>query len=102
MAVAVVDGRQEPTNGGVGHFPGGRRRRIGLRADRLARLADESQLDPVAVDAYLQLGYVPAQLAIFRGVRKLPPGPLWLVMPPQSSPTIHTGTASPSSPSTGS
>jgi asparagine synthase (glutamine-hydrolysing) len=31
-------------------------------------------LDPLAVDAYLALGYVPAPLAIFRGCRKLGPG----------------------------
>jgi asparagine synthase (glutamine-hydrolysing) len=31
-------------------------------------------LEPLAVDAYLALGYVPAPLAIFRGCRKLEPG----------------------------
>jgi asparagine synthase (glutamine-hydrolysing) len=41
----------------------------------LARL-HSSLLDPVAVDAYLALGYVPAPLAIFRNCRKLPPGHL--------------------------
>ena len=33
-------------------------------------------LDPVAVRAYLALGYVPAPLSIFAGIRKLPPATL--------------------------
>ena len=33
-----------------------------------------SLLDPAAVDVYLALGYVPAPMAIFRNVWKLPPG----------------------------
>ncbi len=33
-------------------------------------------LDPVAVRAYLSLGYVPAPLSIFAGIRKLPPATL--------------------------
>ena len=33
-------------------------------------------MEPLAVDAYLALGYVPAPLAIFRGCRKLEPGQL--------------------------
>jgi asparagine synthase (glutamine-hydrolysing) len=36
----------------------------------------KAQLDPVSVDAYLALGYVPAPLAIFRHTRKLPAGHL--------------------------
>jgi asparagine synthase (glutamine-hydrolysing) len=31
-------------------------------------------MEPLAVDAYLALGYIPAPLAIFRGCRKLEPG----------------------------
>jgi asparagine synthase (glutamine-hydrolysing) len=34
------------------------------------------ELDPLALDAYLALHYIPAPLTIFRGVRKLPPGHL--------------------------
>jgi asparagine synthase (glutamine-hydrolysing) len=34
----------------------------------------DGRLDLAAVDVYLALGYVPAPLAIFRGVRKLPAG----------------------------
>ncbi len=33
-------------------------------------------MEPLAVDAYLALGYVPAPLAIFRGCQKLEPGQL--------------------------
>src|SRR5665213_2097477 len=33
-------------------------------------------LEPLAVDAYLALGYIPAPQAIFRGCRKLAPGEL--------------------------
>lgn len=33
-----------------------------------------TRLDPDAVDAYLVLGYVPAPLTIFQGIRKLQPG----------------------------
>ena len=33
-------------------------------------------MEPLAVDAYLALGYVPAPLAIFRGCQKLEPGHL--------------------------
>ncbi|HVO99152.1 MAG TPA: asparagine synthase (glutamine-hydrolyzing) [Bryobacteraceae bacterium] len=36
----------------------------------------ERRLDPMAMDAYLALGYVPAPLAIFRHCRKLEPGHL--------------------------
>ncbi|HEV2198913.1 MAG TPA: asparagine synthase (glutamine-hydrolyzing) [Bryobacteraceae bacterium] len=36
----------------------------------------ERRLDPLAVDAYLALGYVPAPLAIFKDCRKLPAGHL--------------------------
>jgi asparagine synthase (glutamine-hydrolysing) len=39
----------------------------------LARL-HESQIDPVAADAYFGLGYVPAPLSIFRNTYKLPAG----------------------------
>lgn len=38
-------------------------------------------LEPLAVDAYLALGYVPAPLAIFRGCRKLGPGQMLRVKP---------------------
>ena len=36
----------------------------------------EAVLDPAALDAYLQLGYVPAPLSMFRGIAKLPPATL--------------------------
>lgn len=36
----------------------------------------ERRLDPAAIDAYLALGYVPAPLAAYAGVRKLPPAHL--------------------------
>ncbi|MEQ1884611.1 MAG: asparagine synthase (glutamine-hydrolyzing) [Bryobacteraceae bacterium] len=39
------------------------------------------RLDPLAVDAYLALGYVPAPLAIFRGCRKLEAGHLLRIRP---------------------
>jgi|RhiMethySRZTD1v2_1073278.scaffolds.fasta_scaffold202783_2 asparagine synthase (glutamine-hydrolyzing) len=41
-----------------------------------AILADESipiEVDPVALDHYLALGYIPAPLSAFRGIQKLPP-----------------------------
>jgi len=44
------------------------------------------RLDPLAVDAYLALGYVPAPLSIFRNCRKLPAGHV-LEWKPQSG--IH-------------
>jgi asparagine synthase (glutamine-hydrolysing) len=34
----------------------------------------EREIDPVALDAYFTLGYVPDPLSIFRNIRKLPPG----------------------------
>jgi asparagine synthase (glutamine-hydrolysing) len=40
------------------------------------RVLHQQQMDPVAVDAYLALGYVPAPLSIFRHTRKLPAGHL--------------------------
>ncbi|MEQ1946424.1 MAG: asparagine synthase (glutamine-hydrolyzing) [Bryobacteraceae bacterium] len=43
----------------------------------------ERRLDPLAVDAYLALGYVPAPLAIFRGCRKLEAGHLLRIRPGQ-------------------
>jgi asparagine synthase (glutamine-hydrolysing) len=33
----------------------------------------DREIDPTALGAYLQLGYVPAPLSMFRGVQKLPP-----------------------------
>ncbi len=44
-------------------------------------------LEPLAVDAYLALGYVPAPLAIFRGCKKLEPGQL-LRMKPGGEPRV--------------
>ncbi len=37
------------------------------------------ELDPAALDSYLQLGYVPAPLSIFRGITKLPPATLMII-----------------------
>ena len=34
----------------------------------------ERELDPIALDAYFTLGYVPDPLSIFRNIHKLPPG----------------------------
>jgi asparagine synthase (glutamine-hydrolysing) len=45
-----------------------------LRLDSLPR-----ELDPVALDAYLALGYVPAPRTILRGVHKLPPAHVLVV-----------------------
>jgi asparagine synthase (glutamine-hydrolysing) len=42
----------------------------------LAATAGGAALDPVALQEYLLLGYVPAPLSLFRGIRKLPPGSL--------------------------
>lgn len=44
-------------------------------------------LEPLAVDAYLALGYVPAPLAIFRGCHKLGPGQM-LRMKPGREPRV--------------
>jgi asparagine synthase (glutamine-hydrolysing) len=38
-----------------------------------------AELDPAALQSYLQLGYVPAPQSMFRGVEKLPPGSLLVV-----------------------
>ena len=37
------------------------------------------EVDPTALRAYLELGYVPAPLSMFRGIRKLPIGALMSV-----------------------
>jgi asparagine synthase (glutamine-hydrolysing) len=42
-----------------------------------AHPAYRAEVDPEALAAYLAYGYVPAPLAIHRGVRKLPPGTSW-------------------------
>ena len=39
------------------------------------------EIDPVALDAYLALQYVPQPLTIYQGVHKLPPGYFMLVRP---------------------
>ena len=44
-------------------------------------------MEPLAVDAYLALGYVPAPLAIFRGCQKLGPGQM-LRMKPGGTPRV--------------
>ncbi len=44
-------------------------------------------LEPLAVDAYLALGYVPAPRAIFRGCHKLGPGE-WLRVKPGNEPRV--------------
>jgi len=47
----------------------------------------DGALEPLAVDAYLALGYVPAPLAIFRGCHKLGPGQM-LRMKPGGNPRV--------------
>ena len=42
----------------------------------LASPGVRAELDPVALQSYLALGYVPADQSIFRGIRKLPPATL--------------------------
>jgi asparagine synthase (glutamine-hydrolysing) len=42
-----------------------------------AHPAYHAEVDPDALAAYLAYGYVPAPLAIHRGIRKLPPGTRW-------------------------
>ncbi len=51
-----------------------------LRALVASRLVT-TELDPVALDAYLALQYVPHPLTIYRDIYKLPPGHLILVKP---------------------
>ena len=41
---------------------------------REGRLEPLDELDPVALDAYLDLYYVPPPLSMFAGIRQLPPG----------------------------
>ncbi|MGH7392613.1 MAG: asparagine synthase (glutamine-hydrolyzing) [Candidatus Rokuibacteriota bacterium] len=42
----------------------------------LAAVRAGAAIDPVALQEYLALGYVPAPYSLFRGIRKLPPGSL--------------------------
>ena len=54
-------------------------RRVAFASEAKALLAVpgmRARLDPVALDAYLHLGYVPAPLSIFGGISKLPPATL--------------------------
>lgn len=63
------------------HFDG---RRLVFGSEMKALLIDETiprVLDPAAVDAYCSFGYVPAPLAIFKAIRKLPPAHLAVVAP---------------------
>ena len=46
------------------------------------------EVDPTALAAYLELGYVPAPLAIFRGMRKLPIASILKVTPAGAS--VHS------------
>jgi asparagine synthase (glutamine-hydrolysing) len=46
------------------------------------------EVDPAALTAYLELGYVPAPLSMLRGIRKLPIGSLLRVTPQGAS--VHT------------
>jgi len=55
-----------------------------LRADT----AWSPELDRDALAAYLRFGYVPGPLAIYRGVRKLPPGTI-LSVPAEGSPALR-------------
>ncbi|HSB22746.1 MAG TPA: asparagine synthase (glutamine-hydrolyzing) [Burkholderiaceae bacterium] len=48
----------------------------------------EREVDAEALAAYLELGYVPAPLSIFRGIRKLPIGSILKVSPGGTS--VHT------------
>jgi asparagine synthase (glutamine-hydrolysing) len=53
----------------------GRRFAFASEAKALLELPGiEAAIDPQALDAYLQLGYVPAPLSMFRGISKLPIG----------------------------
>jgi asparagine synthase (glutamine-hydrolysing) len=55
----------------------GRRLAFASEAKSLLELPGMSvDIDPAALRAYLELGYVPAPLSIFRGIRKLPIGGL--------------------------
>ena len=51
-------------------------------------LASAREVDAAALAAYLELGYVPAPLSMFRGIRKLPIGSILKVAPQGTS--IHT------------
>lgn len=58
----------------------GRRLAFASEAKSLLELPGTSvEIDPAALRAYLELGYVPAPLSIFRGIRKLPIGGLLCV-----------------------
>ncbi len=55
----------------------GRRLAFATEAKALLTLPGmDAAIDPAALDAYLQLGYVPAPLSLFRGIAKLPPATL--------------------------
>jgi asparagine synthase (glutamine-hydrolysing) len=55
----------------------GRRLAFASEAKALLELPDvDCRIDPAALRAYLELGYVPAPLSIFAGIRKLPVGGL--------------------------
>ena len=84
------------------HFWDGRTLGFASEMKALAPLHDAT-LDPVAVDAYLALGYVPAPLAIFQRCAKLPAGhllrlapgeaprPVRWWCPPRASATVNDG-----------
>ncbi len=55
------------------YFEDGRKLAFASEMQALAEYHDR-RLDAAAVDSYLALGYVPAPLAVFRGLRKLPAG----------------------------
>ncbi|HTM14830.1 MAG TPA: asparagine synthase (glutamine-hydrolyzing) [Bryobacteraceae bacterium] len=83
FALAVWDGREREltlARDRLGEKPlvYFRDREILAFASELKALRDfhGGRLEPLAVDAYLALGYIPAPLAIFRGCKKLEPGQL--------------------------
>jgi asparagine synthase (glutamine-hydrolysing) len=45
----------------------------------------QARIDPVALDAYLQVGYVPAPLSMFAGIAKLPPASILAIENGRSS-----------------
>jgi asparagine synthase (glutamine-hydrolysing) len=57
-------------------------RRLAFASEAKALLAlpgVSPEIDPAALHSYLNLGYVPAPLSIFRGIRKLPPASMLVV-----------------------
>ena len=59
------------------YFDNGRRLGFASEAKALLELPDvERAIDPAALTSYLELGYVPAPLSMFKGIRKLPIGGL--------------------------